>query len=129
VSLRSVFAAARFLEYEADEEQLVGRIVMNLHPAILAHVAFLERPRSRKELMNAIGLIEEKFSVLKEREKVQPASTTQRENDPRSRGPSRNVPSASRPSRCWNCGSTGHYRRDCRRGGPQSGNGQPPGGR
>jgi len=28
------FAAAKFLEYEADEEQLVGRIVMNLHPAI-----------------------------------------------------------------------------------------------
>jgi len=95
-----VFAAARFLEYEADEEQLVGRIVMNLHPAILAHAAFLERPRSCKELMNTIGLIEEKVSVLKEREKVQPASTTQRENDPRSRGPSRNVPSASRPSRC-----------------------------
>ena len=29
-----VFEAAKFLEYEADEEQLVGRIVMNLHPAI-----------------------------------------------------------------------------------------------
>jgi len=40
----SVFAAARFLEYEADEEQLVGRVFMNLHPAILAHAAFLERP-------------------------------------------------------------------------------------
>jgi len=117
----SVFAAARFLEYEADEEQLVGRIVMNLHPAILVHAAFLERPRSRKELMNAIGLIEERVLVLKEREKVQPASTTQRENDPRSRRPSQNVPSASRTSRCWNCGSTGHFRRDCHRGGPPVG--------
>jgi len=68
-----VFAAARFLAYEADEERLVGRIVMHLHPAILAHAAFLERPRSRKELMNAIGLIEEKVSVLKERKFSQPA--------------------------------------------------------
>jgi len=67
-----VFAAAKFLEYEAEEERLVGRIAMNLHPAILAHAAFLERPHSRKELMNAIGLIEEKVSVLKERKSSQP---------------------------------------------------------
>jgi len=61
----SVFAAATFLEYEADEEQLVGRTVMNLHTTILVHAAFLEMPRSRKKLMSAVGLIEERFSVLK----------------------------------------------------------------
>jgi len=124
-----VFAAANFLEYEADEEQLVGRIVMNLHPAILAHAAFLERPRSRKELVSAIGLIEEKVSVLKQREKAQPTVATMKKNDPRGRGPSRNVPPTPRLRRCWNCGSTGHLRRDCRKGSPQSENGQPPGGR
>jgi len=39
-----VFAAARFLEYEAEEEQLVARVLMNLHVKVLAHSAFLERP-------------------------------------------------------------------------------------
>jgi len=59
-----LFAAATFLEYEADEEKLVGRIVMNLHPTILTHATFMERPRARKELISVIGLIQEKFSVL-----------------------------------------------------------------
>jgi hypothetical protein len=63
-----VFAAASLLQYEAVEEELVGRIVMNLHPTALAHAAFLESPRSRKALINALGLIE-KFSVLRERKR------------------------------------------------------------
>jgi len=70
-----VFAAAKFLGYEAGEQQLVDRIVMNLHPTILAHAAFLERPRFRKELNSAVSLIEDKFSALKERQKTPPAKT------------------------------------------------------
>jgi len=46
---------------------------MNLHPTILAHAAFLVMPRCRKELESAVGLIEEKFSVLKERQNTEPA--------------------------------------------------------
>ena len=42
-----VFAVAKFLGYGADEQQLVGRIIMNLHPSILAHTAFLDRAHSR----------------------------------------------------------------------------------
>jgi len=67
-----VFAAATFLQYEADENQLIGHIVMNLHPTILTHATFLERTRSRKELISDISLIQEKFSVLKERKPSQP---------------------------------------------------------
>jgi len=40
VNILTVFAAARFLGYEAGEEQLVDRIVMNLHPTILAQWHF-----------------------------------------------------------------------------------------
>ena len=40
-----VFAAASFLQYEAVEEGLVGRVVMKLHPTCLVHAAFLDRPR------------------------------------------------------------------------------------
>jgi len=35
-----VFALANFLEYKAEEEQLVARVVLNLQPALLAHSAF-----------------------------------------------------------------------------------------
>ena len=85
-----VFAAVKFLGYCADEQQLVGRILMNLHPSILAQAAFLERPHSRGELYNAVGLIEEKFSVLKERQRTQPVPTTSSGSGSRGREPSQN---------------------------------------
>ena len=44
---------------------------MNLHSTVLAHAAFLERPRSRKDLINAVSLIEKRFSVLRERKRAQ----------------------------------------------------------
>jgi hypothetical protein len=68
--VNKVFAVAGFLQYEAVEEELVGRIVMNLHPTVLAHAVFLERPRSRKDLINAVSLIEKRFSVLRERKRA-----------------------------------------------------------
>jgi len=39
-----VFTTAEFLKYDADEQQLVDRIIMNLYPSVLAQAAFLERP-------------------------------------------------------------------------------------
>jgi hypothetical protein len=48
--IQQVFRAANFLGYDASEQQLVDRIVMNFHPSILAHAAFLDRPRSCEEL-------------------------------------------------------------------------------
>jgi hypothetical protein len=66
-----VFAAAKFLGYEATELQLLEHIIMNLHPSISAQAAFLDRPRSRAELNRVICLIEERFSVMKGRERIQ----------------------------------------------------------
>ena len=90
-----VFAASKILEYKAGEQQLVDRIVMNLNPSILAHATFLERPRSRRQLTNAIGLIEEKLSVLNERQKTQPVTTNLSGSNPRGREPSRNARTGS----------------------------------
>jgi hypothetical protein len=39
-----MFSAAKFLGYVADVQQLVDRIVMNLHPSVLIQAAFLDRP-------------------------------------------------------------------------------------
>ena len=119
----NVFSAAKILEYEAGEEQLVDRILLNLHPAVLAHAAFLEKPRSRRQLASAVGMTEEKLSVLRERQKAQPVAVSSR-NNPRDRDPP--PPAGHRSLKCWNCGQPGHVRRECRRKTPPSGNGQAP---
>jgi hypothetical protein len=45
-----VFRTAKFLNYQATEEGLVDRVVMNLHPSIFVHTALLDRQRSLKDL-------------------------------------------------------------------------------
>ena len=59
------------MQYEATEQQLVDRVLMNLHPSILDKAAFLDRPWSLRELYRIIGHMEEKMSVSKERERVE----------------------------------------------------------
>jgi hypothetical protein len=65
-----VFQAAEFLLYEATEDQLVQRILMNLHPSVQKLTCLLDRPRSRKELIHMASLIEEHSAILMERSKV-----------------------------------------------------------
>jgi len=64
-----VFRAAGFLEYDASEQQLVDRIVINFHPSVLAHAPFFDQQRSLKELYRVVGLIVETFSVAKQRQR------------------------------------------------------------
>ena len=66
-----VFQAAEFLQYEASEQQLVDRILKNLHPNILKQAAFLDKPSTRRELIGVIGLIEERMSIAAERQKTE----------------------------------------------------------
>jgi hypothetical protein len=122
------FAAARNLEYGAGEQDLVDRVVMNLHSDVLAHSAFLERPHSRKDLSNVVGLIEEKIAVNKERQRNSSGQAAKSGEEPRSKQADRNVPRHSHPPKCWSCGRVGHVQRHCRRDTSQSGNGQVPGG-
>lgn len=133
VYIDQVFQAAEFFQYEATETQLVDRVVMNLHPQILSQAAFLERPRSRQDLYRLVGLIEEKFSVLKERERLGQEPTRggrhgsgggggPRDDRGHPRGPVRG------PVRCWGCGRHGHVRGSCPERNAQAGNAQRPGG-
>jgi hypothetical protein len=129
-----VFRAANFPRYDASEQQLVGRIVMNFHPSILAHAAFLDRPRSREELHKVVCLIEEKSAVANERQRGQESARLLKNSNVATRNVSRIAPvrsggSASVSSRCWSCGQPGHFRRNGPRDSASPGNGQPPGGR
>jgi hypothetical protein len=54
-----VFSTAEFLGYQASEQELVDRVVTNLHPSVLAHAALLNRLRSRVELLELVGIIGE----------------------------------------------------------------------
>jgi hypothetical protein len=123
-----VFSAARILEFHAQEQELVDRILMNLHPSVLAHSAFLHRPCCRNELNNVVGLIEEKMAVNKERQRDSYAQVTMGDKGPRGKQGDQNISRRSHPPKCWSCGREGHVQRNCRRNGSRSGNGQTPGG-
>ena len=110
-----VFQASEFLQYEASEQQLVERIVMNLHPNILKQAAFLDKPCTHKELTGVISLIEERMSMAAERRKMD--SVGDRGNV--SKNPSGNIrrevrsPGGRGVVKCWHCGRTGHVRSRC----------------
>jgi hypothetical protein len=92
ISIR-VFKAAEFLKYGTSEQQLVDRIVINFHPGVLAQAAFLDRPRSLKEMYNIVGLLEEKFSVAGERRRMEEETLRSRRGGGVSRDASSSTPS------------------------------------
>jgi hypothetical protein len=118
--IERVFKTASFLGYEASEQQLVDRTVMNIHPDMLIHAAFIDRPRTRKELNDVVRLIEERGSVSKERERQLGGSQVSHVREVGSRGRLNNTPKregftkATKPV-CWGCGQSGHVSRNCPR--------------
>jgi hypothetical protein len=114
-----VFRAAGFLEYDVSEQQLMDRIVMNFHPSILVQAAFLDKPRSLKELYRVVGLIEEEFAVAKEWKRVEEPFNLSSSSgsvgpwNASRAAPVRSVVSASASARYWTCGQSGHFRRNC----------------
>jgi hypothetical protein len=86
---------------------------MNFHPSVLAQAAFLDKPRSLMELYSVVGLIEEKFSVAEERRRTDGVSGFSRGGGGVSRDASRSPRAGTELPRCWGCGRSGHFRRDC----------------
>ena len=113
-----IFQAAEFLRYGATEQQLVDRVVMNLHPWILSQATLLDRPRSLKELQRLVAVIEERCAVAQERQRVgrEPPVESGAGAGPGevSRVESRRKGVlAGAPVKCWGCGRPGHLRRNC----------------
>ena len=130
IYIEQVFAAAKFLQYGASEQELIDRVVMNFHPKILSHAAFIDRPRSLKELYKVVALVEKKVVVAQERQRLRSLRT----DAPNSRsGAGLASPRAGfspgTPMKCWNCSSTRHLRRECPQRVVRSGNRHVPGGR
>ena len=74
--IKEVVDAAEFLQYSASEGEIVERILMNLHPNILAQAAFLPRHGSYRELRDIVSLIEERLAVLTERQRSDKGSSS-----------------------------------------------------
>ena len=66
-----IFQAAEFLSYGATEQQLLERIIMNLHPEILKETAFLNLPNTRDELFRVVNQIEQRFCAADERRNME----------------------------------------------------------
>ena len=116
--VEQVSGAARFLQYESSESELVDRVLMNFHPSVIAYAAFVDKPSSLKELQRVVGLIEEKSAVANERRRVELDARPVGANPssvhvvPRST-PARVAARQNMVTKCWDCGSPGHFRRKC----------------
>jgi len=89
---------------------------MKFHPSVLIQAAFLDRPRSLKELYQVVGLVEKKVAVTKERQRVGlPDPDIPLYRDTSRSGSAREGLSPGTPLKCWNCGSLGQVRRHCPR--------------
>jgi hypothetical protein len=113
-----IFQAAEFLCYGATEQQLVDRVVMNLHPCVLGQATLLDRPRSLNELRGLLVQIEERCAVAHERQQVAREPPVGRSAGV---GPGINSRVEARgkgkfagaPVKCWGCGRPGHLRSHC----------------
>jgi hypothetical protein len=129
-----IVVAAEFLNYHGTESELVDRILMNLHPDILAQSAFMQRPSSFHELHKLAGHVEEKLAVEVERQRANVDRIVASGAEPvppvvaRYREGQLSLELSSRRNfKCWKCGKTGHLQRACRVKISFSGNGQRPG--
>jgi hypothetical protein len=118
VYIDQIFQAAKFLRYGATEQQLVDRVVTNLHPCVLSQATLLDRPHSLNELLRLVAVIEERCAVAQERQQVArgPPVESSAGVGPgvNSRGDSRRQGRfTGAPMKCWGCGHPGHLSRNC----------------
>jgi hypothetical protein len=118
VYIEQIYKAAGFLVYEASEQQLVDRIVKNVYPSILAHAAFIHRPRSLEEVYSEISLMQERSVVCDESLRQASVSQFSRVREGVSRNVSRSNPRKVGTVRTgvpefWYCGRSGHISRTC----------------
>ena len=118
---KEVVDAAKLLQYHATEGETLDRILMNLHPDILAQAAFLPRPAPYRQLRDMVCLIEKKMAVMAERQRLDMGLSSSQmverggvsDNKPGRVAVDSKQYSKNRPTR-WRCGKQGHVQRNCK---------------
>jgi hypothetical protein len=120
--IKDVIDAVEFLQYQGTEGEIVERILMNLHPEIMAQATLLPRPNSYRELRDLVGLMEERMAVSRERKRSEVVSTAlkydrgKQGNDRPSGGAVGTQQTNRGAPKCWQCGRQGHMQKQCRLG-------------
>jgi len=89
---------------------------MNLDPNILAQAAFLDRPKSIKDMNRVVGMKEERISASRKRLRANPHDKGESRGgmkpwDAPWQGPLTTSWVAGDTVEFWGCGQTGHYQR------------------
>jgi hypothetical protein len=117
--IMAVVAAAAILGFSGPEQQLVHRMVQNLHPKVKACLLFERRPESIKELFSLSTIVAEAVAVEEQRQRLTAPSPQDAAPRPMvnsvvgARPPSARV---DRRGNCWRCGASGHFARNCSEG-------------
>jgi hypothetical protein len=115
----SVVAAAAILGFAGTEQQLVHRMVQNMHPSVKAYCWFESRPETVQELYSLATTVAEAVAVEDQRKRliasgplgVTPGNMVN--SVVKTQGSSTR---ADRRGKCWRCGVVGHVARYCSAG-------------
>jgi hypothetical protein len=112
----SVVAAAAILGFDGSENQLVHRILQNIHPRVKSYFLFETRPESVRDLYALATTVAEAVAIEDQRKRL--STPVQQEAAPPvdAKVASRGKVAQSRADKrgkCWRCGSSGHFQRDC----------------
>jgi hypothetical protein len=114
--IMAVVAAAAILGFTGTEQQLVHRMLQNLHPKIRPHMLFVTEPESVSELFALATQVAEAVAVEEHRQNlatpVKPEVSTHAFANAMVRDNLRSARADGRV-RCWGCGRNGHVQRDC----------------
>jgi hypothetical protein len=118
----SVVAAADNLGFSGSESQPVQQMLQNLHPRVKSYLLFVSRPESIRDLFLLSTTVAEVVAVENQCKRL--TATIQQGSSPRLLACGMVLGKVSSAKghgkgRCWGCGASGHFQRDCPSGSRQ----------
>jgi hypothetical protein len=109
-------AGAEILAYTGSESQLVDRMVQNLHPKFKSYLLFASRPESVRDLFLLATTVAETVVVEEQHMRLTAVVKPKPVPRPVANNMVLSTPSSAKANhsgRCWGCGASDHFQRDC----------------